>query len=217
MIGSPRADHGVTKPTEPGAVLDRLATIPGLDIAAGLQRMLGHADAYIGLLQTFTATRAGTATEIRAALAEDRRADAQRAAHSLKGEAGTIGADTLQRQAAEVEAAIRGGAGVSQIEPVLGLMQNTLDETMAAFVRILPSVSEPAPMAGDVDPVALRASVDRLDALLAEFDADAIKALDADDPLFSAAFGERAKDLRTLVKGYRFAEALRLLRDVTEA
>jgi two-component system sensor histidine kinase/response regulator len=202
----------VTKPTEPEAVLDQLAAIPGLDVAAGLERMLGHADAYIGLLRTFTATRADTAAEIRAALAEDRRADAQRAAHSLKGEAGTIGADTLQTRAAEVEAAIRGGFGTPEIEPALRRLQNTLEETTGAFVRILPSPSDPTPMAGDVDPEALRASVARLEALLAEVDAEAIKVLEADDPLFSAAFGERARELRTLVKGYRFAEALRVLR-----
>jgi two-component system sensor histidine kinase/response regulator len=123
-----------------------LAAVPGLDVAAALRRLLGRRVAYVGLLRTFTARRASVPGEIRAALVEGRTAEAERAAHSLKGAAGTIGADTLQRQAGEVETAIRNGAGAAQVEPLLNTVESTLAALLAALLRILPP-AEKAPRA----------------------------------------------------------------------
>src|SRR6185295_6453041 len=67
-------------------------TIPSLDAVDGLRRLLGRREAYIALLRRFAVGQAQTCREIRAALAEGRRADAGRAAHTLKGIAGSIGA-----------------------------------------------------------------------------------------------------------------------------
>jgi two-component system sensor histidine kinase/response regulator len=69
--------------------------VPGLDADDGLRRVLGKREAYVGLLRTFASGQAGAPEAIRAALAEGRRADAERAAHTLKGVAGSIGARQL--------------------------------------------------------------------------------------------------------------------------
>jgi two-component system sensor histidine kinase/response regulator len=187
--------------------------VPGLDFAAGLRRVLGRRDVYLSLLRTFTAGRARLPVEIRTALAEGRMADARRAAHSLKGEAGTIGASALQRQAGELEGAIRDTAGAAEVERLLSPVESTLGPLVAALLRILPPPEEPPPAAMEVDPAALRVKVAGLERLLAEDNVEAIKAFDEADALFSAAFGERTGEIRKLVKGYRFEEALRALRE----
>ena len=69
----------------------------------------------------------------------------------------------------------------------------------------------------DIDPATLRVKVACLERLLAEDDAEAIKAFEEADAMFSAAFGERTGEIRKLVKEYRFEEALRALREAAGA
>jgi N-acetylglucosamine kinase-like BadF-type ATPase len=66
-----------------------------------------------------------------------------------------------------------------------------------------------------VDLAALHARVAELQRLLAEGDAAAINIFEEAVALFSAAFGTRAEEIRTLVKGYRFAEALHASREAS--
>jgi len=84
----------------------------GFDSAAGLKIMGGKADRYAKLLQKFADRQSGTVGEIRAALDAGDSATAERAAHSLKGSASTLGANALAESAAEVETAIMSGCGV---------------------------------------------------------------------------------------------------------
>jgi two-component system sensor histidine kinase/response regulator len=192
---------------------DPLAAVPGLDFAAGLRRVLGRRAAYFGLLRMFTAGRAAAPAEIRAALTEGRREDAQRAAHSLKGEAGTIGAGALQEQAGQVEAALRRGASPEEIEPLLAPVESALEALVAALLLVLPPPDEIAP-ATTVDASALRVTVAGLDRLLAEDDMAAVKAFDEAAGVLQAAYGHRASEIGDFIKGYRFDEALRALREL---
>jgi two-component system sensor histidine kinase/response regulator len=195
---------------------DPLAAVPGLDSAAGLRRVLGRRASYLGLLRMFTAGRTSAAAEIRAALTEGRRQDAERAAHSLKGEAGTIGAAMVQEQAGQVEAAVRRGMSLEEIEPLLTPMETAVAALVAAILRVLPPPDEVAP-ATAVDVSALRATVAGLDRLLAEDDMAAVAAFDEAAAVLHAAYGKRATEIGELVKGYQFEEALRALREAAAA
>jgi two-component system, sensor histidine kinase and response regulator len=193
---------------------DPLAAVPGLDAADGLRRVLGKREAYVGILRRFVSGQAPAPGEIRAALAGDRRTDAERAAHTLKGVAGSIGARDLQALAAAVETAIRGGGALAEIEARLAPAEATLVALVAALERALPPEIEAAlPVrAQAVDPEALRSAVTRLEELLSQDAVEAIDVFDREAPLLTAAFGERAAEIRKLVKGYRFEEALAALR-----
>ena len=114
----PRRPPRPPRPRLGGAGLaadDPLAAVPGLDAADGLRRVLGKREAYVGLLRTFASGQAGAPGAIRAALAEGRKADAERVAHTLKGVAGSIGARELQAEAAAVEAALRRDAPPAEV------------------------------------------------------------------------------------------------------
>ena len=85
---------------------DALRHIPGLDVTAGLRRVLDKRPAYEGLLRKFVAGQAHAVQATRTALAAGQHDEAQRAMHTLKGTAGNIGATALAALAQRAEEAI---------------------------------------------------------------------------------------------------------------
>jgi two-component system sensor histidine kinase/response regulator len=205
------ADVSVPPPdSSRGPVLD---LIPGLDAADGLRRVLGRREAYVDLLRRFAIGHAEVVRDIRTALADGRRADAERTAHTLKGVAGSIGARQLSRAAGDVEAALRRGAPPAEVEPLLDPAEQTLGDLITALLRTLPPASEATPAVTSVEPEALAAAVARLDQLLSRDAVEAVDAFEAAGPILAAAFGERARQIGKLVRSYRFEDALTALRD----
>jgi two-component system sensor histidine kinase/response regulator len=210
-IGSEPA-RSLVPETEPA-----LDLIPGLDTADGLRRLLGRREAYVSLLRRFAIGQADVMRDIRAALADGRRADAERAAHTLKGVAGSIGARQLQREAGDVEAALRRGATPEDVAPLLDPAERTLGDLITALLRTLPAESELTPVATSVEPEALAAAVARLEQLLSREAVEAIDAFEAARPILAAAFGERSGQVGKLVRGYRFEDALAALREMARS
>jgi two-component system, sensor histidine kinase and response regulator len=199
----------------PAAVTDSapwLHAIAGLDAADGLRRVLGRREAYVGLLRRFAVGQARAFSEIRAALAEGRRADAERYAHTLKGVAGSIGARQLQREAGDVEAALHRGITLPDLEIQLAPAEQTLDALAATLLAALPREVDVAPPAMTVDRKALQAAVARLEELLSQDAVEAIDVFDAAAPMLTTAFGEHAGRIGKLVKDYSFEDALVALR-----
>jgi PAS domain S-box-containing protein len=192
---------------------DWLGDVPGLDVADGLRRVLGNRTAFVSLLRRFVSSQAGAAADIRAARSGHRAADAERAAHTLKGVAGSIGARELQRAAGELEAALRRHEPDALVEPLLETTADALTRLVGALVRVLPRESDVTVQpAAPPDPQVLAAAVQRLELLLSEDAVEAVDVFDECRPLLTAAYGERAGEIRRLIKGYRFEEALALLR-----
>lgn len=102
----------------------------GIDSAAGLKIMGGKADRYAKLLQKFADRQAAAVSEIRSALGAGDNAAAERAAHSLKGSASSLGATVLAERAAEAEAAIKSGQNVDAA-------LETLSESLRAVVSAI--------------------------------------------------------------------------------
>src|SRR4029077_6118220 len=69
--------------------------IDGIDVKSALKRTGGNRQRYESLLRRFAAQQATTVEDIRKALSMGDAATAERAAHSLKGAAGTLGATAL--------------------------------------------------------------------------------------------------------------------------
>ena len=195
---------------------DWLHAIPDLDAADGLRRVLGNRTAYVALLRRFASNQAGAATDIRTALSDGRTADAERFAHTLKGVAGSIGARQLQREAGELEAALRRGDRLALVAPLLDRTAHVLERLLAAIARSLPPEATVETPLATIDRQALDDAVQRLDRLLSQ---DAVEALDvfvASQPLLAAAYGERTEEIGRLLKGYRFEDALAVLRATRE-
>jgi two-component system sensor histidine kinase/response regulator len=199
----------------PSATEPMLELIPGLDAADGLRRLLGRREAYVSLLRRFALSHANATREIRAALADGRVAEAERAAHTLKSVAGSIGARQLQCEAGEVEAALRRGATAEDVQPLIEPVERTLNDLIAALARTLPPESQITPVAASVEPDALAATVAQLEQLLSSGAGEAIDAFEEAGPILAATFGHRVAQIGKLIRDYCFEDALAELRDVT--
>lgn len=123
-------------PTDAGAVENaetairqRLAGIEGLDVAAGLRNLQNKLPFYLRQLRHFIDRHAAEAENIRLLLNAGDPEAAQRAAHSLKGSAATLGVVHIRQSAADLEAllkqqpddaAIRAGQSLQVLAQQLG-------------------------------------------------------------------------------------------------
>ncbi|QDQ28946.1 response regulator [Chitinimonas arctica] len=202
------ADDAQAAPTEPVATGILPDSIPGLDMQAGLRRVLGKPDRYIDLLRGFVTSQADAMKQIDAALQQGDAATAQRVAHTLKGLAGNIGAGLLSRQAAAVETALRAGqsAEAEQAELSKGLATQ-----IDAIEAILPVPASPSATIGSFDPLAFLAVRKQLMDLLAADDARADRLLREHEALLSAALPEAFPAIHTAIRQFDYETALALL------
>jgi len=187
--------------------------IPGLDIQAGLRRVLGKRPRYIAMLRGFVTNQTQAGREIQAALAQDDVKAAERMAHTLKGLAGNIGAGGLQQKAGELEKLLREGAAPRQGMEALEALQAALDQQLTAITAALPAQADAAPVA--VDP-ALRDSVlAQLDTFLRDDDPKAEKLLIEHAALLSTAMPQHFRRLNEAVRQFDFEQALAVLTEAT--
>ena len=93
--------------------LDTL-NIAGIDAHLGLKSVGGKRERYESLLRKFAGRQAGAVVAIRSALSVGDTSTAERAAHSLKGAASTLGVMKLAEHAAQAETAIKTGQKVDE-------------------------------------------------------------------------------------------------------
>jgi two-component system sensor histidine kinase/response regulator len=144
--------------------------IAGIDTAAGLKRTGGNVRRYETLLRKFSEQQSGTSADIDAALARGDAASAERAAHSLKGAAATLGAGALAEAAARVEAAIKNG---NDARPDLRTLADLLDTVLADLRTALPDESGNGMARSATDPATIRQPLARLKQLLETDDGEA--------------------------------------------
>ncbi|MBF0399262.1 MAG: response regulator [Magnetococcales bacterium] len=123
--------------------------ISGVDTKAGLLRMGGNLKGYLNLLAKFRTNQEGAATAIRKALAANDSATAERLAHTVKGVAAAIGADTLAEKARVLESEIKAKTHIVQIEKSLRDMAAELAALCDRLDRALPgetAVEQPGPV-----------------------------------------------------------------------
>jgi len=98
-----------TAPATPQALaaIERLQAVPGMSVTHGLALMLGRVDRYLSILHRFLMTQPEQLERLADGLGSGDLATARRLAHTLKGAAGTLGADLLARLAGTLEARLR--------------------------------------------------------------------------------------------------------------
>ena len=198
------ARHAASRASEP-----ELA-IPAIDIRAGLKRTGGNRQRYEALLRKFAEQQAETVDAMRAALSIGDAATAERAAHSLKGAAGTLGAVSLSEAAASAESAVRTANGV---DAALGALSLSLAPVIQAIRTALPEESGgngAAPPAGD--PATVAEPLTRLKRLLETDDGEAADFIvDAKTRLAGVLTPAEIKTLADRVGNFDFEAALTCL------
>ena len=162
----------VTESTE-----EALPEIPGIDTFTGVERIGGNVGAYRRLLAKFAENQADAVQTIRAALAASDHELSVRAAHTLKGVSGAIGANALEQAAAKLESTLKDDPD--------DLPEHLLAEVEAALLSILePIHSMLAADTGSVEtqagelPADLGEQLEALNNLLDEYDTEAGDRLD---------------------------------------
>ena len=107
-------------------------TIEGIDTEGALKRLGNKRERYEALLQKFADKQANTVSAVRAAIASGDRAAAERDVHSLKGAAGSLGANALAEAADKAEQSLKAG-----LEDEVALQQ--LEIALEAVVQAIRS------------------------------------------------------------------------------
>jgi len=197
----------------PADIRGMLDGVPGLDVAYGLKNLRGRIPNYLRLLHKYADSHGQDVERIRISLAEGRREDAQRQAHSLKGVSGMIGIPGVQELAARLETALREGEGPDDVEAFLA----RLDEAQAAAVTAIDALprelaAPAAPTGAAADPAVLADALQRLEGLLAEDNVAVVKAVRESAELLKSALGPDWSRFEREVGAYDFPSALATLR-----
>ncbi len=143
---SPAAVGQVPRPPQAElTVLQRLAQVPGLDVAQGLRLVSGREALYRSLLARFVATQTDFSAGLEQAIAAADWPTAERMAHTLKGVSAQIGAGPLNALAVSLETALRQHAPLEELQP----QQDRLGAALSALIAdIAPCLSETGKPAG---------------------------------------------------------------------
>ena len=115
---------------------------PGINVKSGLAKVSGNRRLYRKLLSQFREKYLESARELAGLLTVERKADAARLAHTVKGVAGSLGADELSRVSSEVERALK--AERSDVSKLLAEMEECLIVLRGSLGSFLPKAGEEA-------------------------------------------------------------------------
>ncbi|MBF0296178.1 MAG: response regulator [Magnetococcales bacterium] len=112
--------------------------LPGLDVSAGLMRLMGSSRLYRSLLRQFARDFANVGAKIRAGLSGKRASDMEMAratTHMIKGVAGNLAATGLQNAARNLELGIR-EQDAAQLPILMERFDDALQQVMASIATL---------------------------------------------------------------------------------
>jgi PAS domain S-box-containing protein len=154
----------------------RVPSIDGINTELGLSRVGSNLEFYIEVLKKFSNNQANCIFEIKTALKNNDQEQAIRLAHTLKGIAGTIGAEQLYAETAKLEAGLFKG---DFTQTLIDIVQCELEIVIASIdglksinnKEIVEDIAKPL----DISQLALM--IKNISELLADDDAQALKAI----------------------------------------
>jgi len=151
-----------------------LPALPGIDVKAGMATTMNNEKLFTRMLIKFRDSQGAFADLFAAARSDADPKAAERAAHTLKGTAGNIGARELQAAAAELEQACKEGKAAHEIDALLAKALAELETVMSGLRLVGAGAAASAAAAAPAMPEAeLNEQLDRLKLLLEESDSEA--------------------------------------------
>jgi signal transduction histidine kinase/DNA-binding response OmpR family regulator/HPt (histidine-containing phosphotransfer) domain-containing protein len=198
------------------AAEQEIPELPGINVTAGLVTTQDNHILYRKLLLKFRDSEANFAGEFRKAVADADPQAACRYAHTLKGVAGNIGAEEVQRTAEALEFACSENKVPSEIDRLLENVVLALSPVLEGLTALEHKAT--AKQVKALDPEQLKSIMDRLRALLEDDDADATEVVE--ELLEVSATGAHTIALKQLAKAigeYDFDQALEELANLESA
>jgi two-component system, sensor histidine kinase and response regulator len=197
---------------EPHPVLP--SHLDGLNVASGLRRAMGRSGRYLALVQDFINQQTGTLQRISHELEIDNKGAAERMLHTLRGLAGTIGAEAVQDAALQLETLLRHQPTESErIGKGLRELQRCQDRLLATLQGLLEAHPAPAPVV--VVPMSAAQShgvVSHLESLLAEDNPSAERYFSDNEAVFMEMCPAHFTALKQAITAFALDEALVMLR-----
>jgi PAS domain S-box-containing protein len=198
----------------PGLDSVQLPDLAGLDTKLGLSRTGGRLSRYTDILRRFHASNAALPDVIAAAVEQGDDALAVRLAHTLRGTAGTVGAEGVSRAAGELEAALR------HADPS---WRDRLDDLCSKLTPILHGLADhfsntAGPHSPPAGPPAFDSGLlDRLETELRGFDAQAGDTIAKLRTTLGATAPAVLLDIADLIAEFAFARAAALVPSLRRA
>ncbi len=127
-IGNRPPDSNPTRTTR--AKDPEIPSLPGLEVADGLERVAGNCRLYMRLLRQFVDRYERTSELIDNALKRGDRSLAEHVAHTLRGAAGNLGAVSVEEMAKRLEGSIRFGRPEKESSEILQGLADAIDEVV---------------------------------------------------------------------------------------
>ena len=199
-----------TTPVQAAPEQTALMGMAGLEVEMGLKAVSGDWARYARLLDLFAREHDGDAAALRAHLAADRRSDARRLAHTLKGVAATLGAEAVYQNALALEGALSSDADDAELEAGISAVDAALTPLLAAIRRL--ELATPPLLHEAVDAVRARQILVQLEALLMVDDTQVEQVWRECAPLVMAALGPAATRIGSAIERFEYDTALQVLR-----
>jgi len=197
-----------------------LGSIGGLNIDAGLKSMRGKVKVYAHMLALFASSHGEDIVTMRTSLARGDRTVAQRIAHTLKGLAATLGAETLQRDAQALELAVHQNLDETTVVARMDALALSLDPLLQAITQAMRATAAtgegPTVELSESERARLLDACLRMEDMLTVDDARVTTLWSDSSALFEAAFGSSAATLGQQIKRFEFDKALSTLENLLQ-
>jgi signal transduction histidine kinase/CheY-like chemotaxis protein len=216
------AEPSTPKTPQEAPLAGEIPALPGIDLKAGLATTMNNPALYRKIAARFLKSQADFAAHFEQARHDTDASAAMRMAHTLKGNAGNLGATQLQQAAGLLETACAQGAAAQQLDELMASLRPVLDEVIAGLLAWMGSADSqpssqalPAAQTMGLEPSVLAAELQRLRSLLEDFDREA-EDLVADllQRLQGAAPAPVLEVVAGLIDQYEFDEALKALAEL---
>jgi len=192
--------------------------IDGLNFELGLQRTAGNAGLYHKLLREFAQDQHDVVSRIRANMTTETLPHAERIAHSIKGAAATLGADTVSRMAYALELGLR-QRNLDEVESLLPGFAEAIGGFCDALIRFYsrPQTAEPG-RSGMSGPANRETVLDLMERLMSSLEAGSSRAETEFDELLPLSEGfvleEEMRQIRAAIDDIEFDHAMELLKSI---
>lgn len=185
---------------------------PELDIDRGLQLVQNSTRLYQRIFDRFVTSQRNVVEQINKAITIDKRDDAVRMAHTLKGLAGNLSSSKLVELARQLELHL---SEKSEYQTELDQIQTLVASICDAIERVRPQFEESTPSTAEhLSQEALVNALTQLRQSLEDADSDAVTQIDALKPQVSSKLWQQLSPALTMINQYQFDEAVDLIDDV---
>lgn len=154
-----------------------LRALDGIDIKVGMSTTMNNEDLYRRLLGKFYEGQKDFAEMFRVAQKDADTSAAMRCAHTLKGNAGNIGAKGVQKAAAELEEACKNNVSLAKIQKLLSKVVVELHPVIVSLGSMIDSSVKDTKKFAPIDLDDIRQKINLLKSLLEDSDGDAHECL----------------------------------------